>query len=523
MGCTGTTIYNELLKQKSKVFYSDLSKINTAKTINNYNNKSNIEDLSEKIKLNISLNQIKANTSYKIKISKIGDNLLHPLEEYSYFEIKDDETAYLKIPLIIKYYFEKEQPLWIELVKENSNNSQKYEIKTSLGCIMGSKKNTLQKDISSTEREKLILKAEKIKEAEDIIKLKFNIKSNKNVLFNEIKNKIYYEIYSDNILYRSECLNNAGIFNPHRIPKYLLNKNRIQIKFYNCYRKVVGDYKLNIDEFTNGKTTFNIRVNGNQFNILSKCKLTKDFTFVDYLKAGMQIGLSVAIDFTQSNGYQNDKNSFHYIHGLEPNLYERAIFACGNIVAYYDFDQLFPCFGFGAKINNQKYKFFNLNFKDDPNIQYIQGIIDEYHNAINVVELYGPTNFGPIINNINNMIKKEYNTFKYHILMILTDGIIDDMDDTIDELVEGSFLPLSVIIIGIGKADFSNMVELDADENPLINSKGVKAARDLVQFVPFLKYESNPEILANKVLEEIPRQIMEYYEQNNLDPIKLVT
>ena len=80
--------------------------------------------------------------------------------------------------------------------------------------------------------------------------------------------------------------------------------------------------------------------------------------------------------------------------------------------------------------------------------------------------------------------------------MILTDGIIDDMDDTIDELVEGSFLPLSVIIIGVGNADFSNMINLDYDNNLLVNSKRVKAARDLVQFVPFLRYESNPEQLA---------------------------
>lgn len=107
--------------------------------------------------------------------------------------------------------------------------------------------------------------------------------------------------------------------------------------------------------------------------------------------------------------------------------------------------------------------------------------------------------------------------------MILTDGKIDDIDKTIDNLVESSFLPLSVIIIGIGKADFSSMIQLDADENPLINSKGQKAKRDLVQFVPFLKYESNPELLANEVLAEIPRQIIEYYEQNNLDPIKLTT
>ena len=140
-----------------------------------------------------------------------------------------------------------------------------------------------------------------------------------------------------------------------------------------------------------------------------------------------------------------------------------------------------------------------------------------------IVQLWGPTNFAPIIRNVNQIIKNSNNNLIYHILMILTDGMIDDIDNTIEELVEGSFLPLSVIIIGVGNADFSNMVILDADDHPLINSRGIKAARDLVQFVPFLKYENNPDLLADEVLAEIPRQFIEYYEQNNLDPFKLVT
>ena len=57
----------------------------------------------------------------------------------------------------------------------------------------------------------------------------------------------------------------------------------------------------------------------------------------------------------------------------------------------------------------------------------------------------------------------------YTILMILTVGIIDDMDETIDALVEASFLPISVIIIGNGDANFSNMNFLDSDIEPLTN------------------------------------------------------
>jgi hypothetical protein len=107
--------------------------------------------------------------------------------------------------------------------------------------------------------------------------------------------------------------------------------------------------------------------------------------------------------------------------------------------------------------------------------------------------------------------------------MILTDGMIDDMDYTIDQLVEGSFLPLSIIIIGVGKADFSMMTELDSDEKTLVDSNKRKSVRDLVQFVPFLKYEANPEKLAQEVLAEIPRQIIQFYQQNDLDPMKIST
>ena len=47
--------------------------------------------------------------------------------------------------------------------------------------------------------------------------------------------------------------------------------------------------------------------------------------------------------------------------------------------------------------------------------------------------------------------------------MILTSGDIKDMEDTIDEIVKGSALPLSIIIVGVGGEDFSSMIKLDGD------------------------------------------------------------
>ena len=504
----GVSDYSDFANQKSQKFFTDLSNI---QTINSNNN-----DLSEKILLS----QINSKSKYNIKLYNIIGNQKYPLNEHSQCSISEKLTVKLDSPIIIRYYFEKEQPLLIEILKTENGKISKYEIKTMLGCIMGARYNTFQKNISPYEKEKIIIQGEKLKLSEDIIKIQFYVKANKNIDYRDGKNKIYYEIYSNNILYRSEWLSDKGKFKPVTIPLSLFENNRIKILFIKNTKKVKGEFNLNIFELGKEKI-FDVIINGTPFQIISKCKLTKNYTFVDYLKAGIQIGLSVAIDFTKSNRNPNNASSLHFIHGNLPNQYERAIYACGTIVAYYDYDQLFPCFGFGAKINNNAFQLFNLNFQQDPNIAYIEGIIKEYHNAINNVQFWGPTYFAPIIREMIKLIKNQKHKLKYHILMILTDGMIDDLDQTVDELVKGSFLPLSVIIIGIGNADFSNMVYLDADKNPLVNSKGVRAVRDIVQFFPFLKYESHPENLAMEVLYEIPRQIVDYYEQNNMDPMNL--
>ena len=245
----------------------------------------------------------------------------------------------------------------------------------------------------------------------------------------------------------------------------------------------------------------------------------------------MNIKLTIGIDFTGSNGHYLDEISYHYIKS-GVNNYEKAISSCGNIVAHYDYDQLFPVFGFGFIVNDENEnmnfygKYTNFNYpincnRNNPNIYLIDGVLKEYRKFLPKINLTGPTNFAPIINDLNIDVKtalREGKIMKYNILMILTDGQIDDMIETKDALVEASFLPISVIIIGIGDGDFRNMDILDADTNPLYDRRGRKADRDLVQFVPFNKYKNNPQELAEQVLEEIPRQVVEYYQHNHIEP-----
>jgi len=43
----------------------------------------------------------------------------------------------------------------------------------------------------------------------------------------------------------------------------------------------------------------------------------------------------------------------------------------------------------------------------------------------------------------------------YFVLLIITDGVITDMPQTVQAVIEASYLPMSIIIVGVGNADFS--------------------------------------------------------------------
>jgi len=235
--------------------------------------------------------------------------------------------------------------------------------------------------------------------------------------------------------------------------------------------------------------------------------------------------MEIAIDYSSSNGDPKNSSSHHYINGNYPNNYENAITNCCSIVSCYDEDQKFPVYGFGGippNNGNEVSQCFNINFQNNPDIDGLENIIPIYKKSLEKIILSGPTYFCPVIKNVYNKIKNNRNhpdyINHYFILMILTDGLIHDMEETIDILVDCAFIPLSVIIIGIGNADFTNMNILDGDEKLLVNSKKETTKRDLVQFVEYNKFkdflsdDGKNKDLTEEVLKEIPRQVEEYYE-----------
>jgi len=255
--------------------------------------------------------------------------------------------------------------------------------------------------------------------------------------------------------------------------------------------------------------------------VLTSFEALKGFTFFDFVSAGLQIGVTFAIDFTGSNGKVTSPESLHHIGGKEPNAYMKAIEAVGNVVQEYDSDKIFPTFGFGAKIppNRETSHDFPLNFKtNNPNCNGVRGVIDAYKTSLAQLELFGPTNFAPIINKISKLAataQLERSARNYFVLVILTDGVVTDLQETIHAVVTASHLPMSIIIVGIGGSDFEALHVLDGDVQDTV--AGTKSRRDIVQFVAYRDCET-PAVLAKHILAEVPRQVCDYYSIYGIQP-----
>lgn len=92
------------------------------------------------------------------------------------------------------------------------------------------------------------------------------------------------------------------------------------------------------------------------------------------------------------------------------------------------------------------------------------------------------------------------------------------MPRTKELIVQLSELPCSIIIVGVGNADFTAMEELDGDDGVLRDSTGRRCLRDIVQFVEFSTCMARGD-LAEQVLKEVPTQVCGHMERIGYKPI----
>jgi len=462
----------------------------------------------------------------------------------------------------ISYYFEEVQRLQFEVYDSDSSSSNlsKHDFLgrtvCTLGSIMGESCGRYEKDLESASGTggagKIIVAAEEMSACKDMACIELRGKKLDKKDFFGLSDPflVFYRCNEDNsytAVHKTEVVKNT--LNPNwkafKIPLVVLcNGDYSRTIKIECYdwdsdggHDLIGEMFVDINLLKSNPHYSSELINPKK---KSKKKGYKDSghlefvsfsieaipSFLDFIRGGTELCFSVAIDFTASNGEPSLQTSLHFSNPYQPNDYIRALTAVGKVCQDYDTDKWFPALGFGAqvppdyKVSHQ----FSLNGTENPNCYMVDGIIQAYSAAIKAVRLYGPTNFAPIINQTAFIASREEKSNlgkKYLILLILTDGVISDLDQTKRAIVEASYLPMSIIIVGIGPASFDAMEELDADKEPL-SYRGKLAQRDIVQFVPFRDFSQHGvvsgESLAKAVLAEVPQQFLSYMNKHGIKP-----
>ncbi|KAG3289349.1 copine-5 isoform X2 [Marmota monax] len=485
---------------------------------------------------------------------------------------------------IVDYFFEEKQNLRFDLydVDSKSPDLSKHDFLgqafCTLGEIVGSSGSRLEKPLtigafslnSRTGKPMpavsnggvpgkkcgtIILSAEELSNCRDVATMQFcaNKLDKKDFFGKSDPFLVFYRSNEDGtftICHKTEVMKNTlnPVWQTFSIPvRALCNGDydrTIKVEVYDWDRDgshdFIGEFTTSYRELARGQSQFNIYevinpkkkmkkkkyVNSGTVTLLSFA-VESECTFLDYIKGGTQINFTVAIDFTASNGNPSQSTSLHYMSPYQLNAYALALTAVGEIIQHYDSDKMFPALGFGAKLppDGRVSHEFPLNGnQENPSCCGIDGILEAYHRSLRTVQLYGPTNFAPVVTHVARSAAAVQDGSQYSVLLIITDGVISDMAQTKEAIVNAAKLPMSIIIIGVGQAEFDAMVELDGDD-VRISSRGKLAERDIVQFVPFRDYVDRTgnhvlsmARLARDVLAEIPDQLVSYMKAQGIRP-----
>ncbi|TKS88029.1 Copine-3 [Collichthys lucidus] len=442
---------------------------------------------------------------------------------------------------VIDYYFEMVQKLRFEVYDIDSETCSLQdadflgELECTLGQIVSSRKFTrplVMKDKRPAGKGSITICAE---ERTDNRVVEFEVaarKLDKKDFFG--KSDPFLEFYRQTetgwqLAHRTEVVKNTlnPTWRPFRIPLQSLcggdveKSIKVDCVDYNSSgsHDFIGSFQTTLVQIQEASQTY-----AAEFECINSRKKQKK---KGYKNSGVIIikKCKIAIDFTGSNGDPRTPRSLHYINPQGYNEYLAAIWAVGSVIQDYDSDKMFPAFGFGAQIppTMQVSHEFPINFNpSNPFCAGIEGVVQAYQQCLPQVKLYGPTNFSPIINHVAHFGRQaiqQQTASQYFVLLIITDGVITDMDQTRSAIVNASRLPMSIIIVGVGGADFTAMEFLDGDDGTFYSATGEAAMRDIVQFVPFRQFQhAGTAALAQSVLAELPDQVASFFNLFHLKP-----
>lgn len=263
--------------------------------------------------------------------------------------------------------------------------------------------------------------------------------------------------------------------------------------------------------------------------------------YVDYVQAGLKVKFTLALDFSESS---------YADHANEDDIpYFNAIRAFGGIMSNYDDDYKVPCFGYDEE------GVFSLGENDEENLDDLLSI---YNEKVKSQEWKsdGGVFLSPIVEQITDVAEKAFGETKdaseYNILVILSSGGLDDIDNLVHQITNKSqTVPLSIILVGIGNNNFyafqglhdrlnrKNNVRplltyVNTRDIPLPNYEALttdvesefqdefasESEDDEPNMAQLLKYRLQYQKLAEVVMAQIPNQVETFYRVRNISPMR---
>ena len=286
-----------------------------------------------------------------------------------------------------------------------------------------------------------------------------------------------------------------------RSKKFKFGNERCPLTLSTIVNSKNSEFKTKLDE--NNSEIIIIKV--------TKSQEINKYIFCDFIREGISFDGYISIDFS-------DKK-YHLDIDMENNQYMKAIE--GFRETLYDFVKYFDVFGYGAKLknNNNNNPYFNLSLNEDPSLKGLTNIKKAYIKCLEKIDFsFNKNILSSLIQYIEKIIFQKYNLIKYNIFFLLINKAPDDYQKCIDAFIKTSYLPLSIIIIGIGdnENEFNKIIQLF--KNKKQSSNGMEKQRNNIFFISMKECNYQKDTLKNICLKDIPMQVVEYYKLANTTP-----
>ena len=235
-----------------------------------------------------------------------------------------------------------------------------------------------------------------------------------------------------------------------------------------------------------------------------KSEIEKKYLF-DYLKSGIRLSCFISFDFSKSvteETKETNKNILKYIFR--------------NLEIYTKEKYFYPS-GFGAKIKESSTPVFNIT-KTNVN----SDVLLEKYKLFLESSLVLPEEkilLSPLLKKLTGDVNNLFDSKVYYISFILLSQNIDENDKKkiINNIISSGYLPLSIIVIGIGDHDFSATKKI-LENDKKYSYQGMEKNRNNVIFTILKEHSSASETIAF-CLRKLRKQIIEFYELIKYVPV----